>query len=132
MTVSTKCTVLIRDAIPGNGVLLCLIGVASLFVAATVLADDGALDMLADAHDSQTMEAALDPGTEGFSEGSRLKVGMPIEQAIELLGGSPDEETEVGAACGMLDILTWEEDGTQIISVDGTVTSIVKDGTGQR
>jgi hypothetical protein len=32
----------------------------------------------------------------------------------------------------MLDILTWDEDGTRIISVDGTVTSIVEDGTRQR
>jgi len=131
MTVPTQFTDSVRDAMPGNGVFLRIVGGAMLFVAVTAFAGDGAQDVLADARDSQTMETVLEPDGEGFSEGSRLQVGMPIEQAIELLGGSPDDETEVGAACGMLDILTWDDNGTQIISVDGTVTSIVKDGTGQ-
>ena len=132
MTVLSQSANSIRGAMPGSNVLLHFLGATLLFIAALTLAGAASPDLLADAQESQTMASVLDSNDAGFSEGSRLQVGMPIEQAIELLGGSPDDETEVGAACGMLDILTWDEDGTQIISVDGTVTSIVKDGTTQR
>jgi len=115
----------------GGFQLLCA---AMLFMAGMAFAGDNVPDVIADAHDSTSLEAALSSAShsDSVSEGSRLEVGMPIEQAIELLGGDPDSETEVGGACGMLDILTWDEDGTRIISVDGTVASIVKDGTRQR
>ena len=49
---------------------------------------------------------------------------MSLEEALELLGKAPDSESEIGAACGMLDIMTWDDEGTRLISVDGTVTSI--------
>ncbi len=58
------------------------------------------------------------------SNARRLEVGMSLEEALELLGKDPDSESEIGAACGMLDVLTWDEEGTRLISVDGTVTSI--------
>ncbi len=96
-----------------------------LFLGGVAFAQDDVFVIPADAENGATIEAALDAGGDGFSEGSVLQVGMPIEQAIELLGGNPDSETEVGGACGMLDILTWDENGTRIISVGGTVTSIV-------
>ncbi len=115
----------------GSFQLLCA---AMFFLAGMAFAGDNVPDVIADAHDSTSLEAALSIAShsDSVSAGRRLEVGMPIEQAIALLGGDPDSETEVGGACGMLDILTWDEDGTRIISVDGTVTSIVKDGTRQR
>jgi hypothetical protein len=127
-----KNAVLVKDAMLSAGAGLCVLCAAMLFVAGMAFADDGAPDVLADAQDSVTIDAALDIGSDGFSEGSTLQVGMPIEQAIELLGADPDSETEVGGACGMLDILTWDEAGTRIISVDGTVTSIVEGANEQR
>ena len=131
---TTKNAITMTDALSnaiGGFQLLCA---AMLFMAGMAFAGDNVPDVIADAHDSTSLEAALSSAyhSDSVSEGSRLEVGMPIEQAIELLGGDPDSETEVGGACGMLDILTWDEDGTRIISVDGTVTSIVKDGTRQR
>lgn len=115
----------------GGFQLLCA---AILFMAGMAFAGDNVPDVIADARDSTSLEAAVSGAShsDGVSQGRRLEVGMPIEQAIELLGGDPDSQTEVGGACGMLDILTWDEDGTRIISVDGTVTSIVEDGTRNR
>ena len=63
---------------------------------------------------------------DGLDQSLRPEVGMSLEEALALIGSSPDSEQEIGAACGMLDVLTWDEEGTKIISVDGTVTSIVK------
>ena len=60
-----------------------------------------------------------------FSEARQPEVGMSLQEALALVGSNPDSQEEVGAACGMLDVLTWHEDGTKIISVDGRVTSIV-------
>jgi len=130
---TTKNAITMTDALlnaSGGFQLLCA---AMLFMAGLAFAGDNVPDVIADAHHSTSLEAALSRASHSdrVSEGSRLEVGMPIEQAIELLGGDPDSETEVGGACGMLDILTWDEDGTRIISVDGTVTSIVEDGTRQ-
>lgn len=61
----------------------------------------------------------------------RLKVGMSLEEALEVLGKSPDSQSEIGAACGKLDVLTWDEDGTRLISVDGTISSVVDGGDRQ-
>ncbi len=119
-------TVLTRNAMSNAGAGLHILCVAVLFLGGLAFAQDDVFVIPADAENGVTIEAALDAGGDGFSEGSVLQVGMPIEQAIELLGGNPDSETEVGGACGMLDILTWNEIGTRIISVDGTVTSIVE------
>jgi hypothetical protein len=60
-----------------------------------------------------------------LSEARQPEVGMSLQEALALVGSNPDSQEEVGAACGMLDVLTWHEDGTKIISVDGRVTSIV-------
>lgn len=62
----------------------------------------------------------------------RLEVGMSLQEALELVGTNPDSEEEIGAACGMLDVHTWDEDGTRIISVDGTVTSIFDGKAGNK
>jgi hypothetical protein len=75
------------------------------------------------------MDSEAVAGEQMVSEGPqsnarRLEVGMSLEEALELLGKDPDSESEIGAACGMLDVLTWDDDGTRLISVDGTVTSI--------
>jgi hypothetical protein len=75
------------------------------------------------AMDSETMaDEQLAEGAQ--STARRLEVGMSLEEALDVLGKDPDSETEIGAACGMLDVLTWDDDGTRLISVDGTVTSI--------
>jgi len=55
---------------------------------------------------------------------SRLKVGMSLEEALKVLGKDPDSQSEIGAACGKFDVLTWDEDGTRLISVDGTISSV--------
>jgi hypothetical protein len=103
---------------------------AAMFVMAGVaFAGDSVPAVVADAQASASLESARGADGTDFSKANRLHVGMPIEQAIELIGGGPDSETAVGGACGMLDILTWDDHGTIIISVDGTVTSIVEDGT---
>jgi len=130
--VLVKDAILVKNAVLSAGAGLCVLCAAMLFMVGMAFAGDGATVVLADAQESATVETGLDSGSDGFSEGSTLQVGMPIEQAIELLGGAPDSETEVGGACGMLDILTWDEDGTRIISVDGTVTSIVEGANTQR
>ena len=128
---TTKNAITMTDALSNAGGGFQLLCAAMLFMAGLAFAGDNVPDIIADAHDSTSLEAALSSAShsDSVSEGRRLEVGMPIELAIELLGGDPDSETEVGGACGMLDILTWDEDGTRIISVDGTVTSIVEDGT---
>ncbi len=69
--------------------------------------------------------AGKDSGEAGLSAARRPEVGMSLQEALALVGDDPDSQEEVGAACGMLDVLTWDKDGTKIISVDGTVTSIV-------
>ncbi len=142
MTVFTNNSILMRNPVLKAGARFYTLCAATFFVAGIAFAGDSKPGVLADAQDSGTLEAALESAAlksaalksvgDHVSEGSRLQVGMPVEHAIELLGGDPDSETEVGGACGMLDILTWDEDGTRIISVDGTVTSIVEDGTRQR
>jgi hypothetical protein len=80
-------------------------------------------------HRLLAMDSETAPGEQMASEGAqstarRLEVGMSLEEALDVLGKAPDSESEIGAACGMLDVLTWEDDGTRLISVDGTVTSI--------
>ncbi len=82
-----------------------------------LLAMDSAIDPTVAADEQQTAEYPQ-------SNARRPEVGMPLAEALELLGKAPDSETEIGAACGMLDVLTWDEEGTRLISVDGTVTSI--------
>ena len=88
--------------------------------------------------DSEAVESTIDSeavhsvaGTDGQTAGEgaqssarRLEVGMSLEEALQLVGKDPDSKSEIGAACGMLDVLTWDDDGTRLISVDGTVTSI--------
>ena len=103
---TTKHPITMTDALlnaSGGFQLLCA---AMLFMAGLAFAGDNVPDVIADAHDSTSLEAALSSAShsDSVSKGSRLEVGMPIEQAIELLGGDPDSETEVGGACGMLDI----------------------------
>ena len=76
------------------------------------------------AMDSATEVDEQMSGEGAQSTSRRLEVGMSLEEALDVLGKAPDSESEIGAACGMLDVLTWDDDGTRLISVDGTVTSI--------
>jgi len=81
---------------------------------------------------ASTIEPVAAPGVKDnagqaeFGQARRPEVGMSLQEALALVGDDPDSQEEVGAACGMLDVLTWDKDGTRIISVDGTVTSIVE------
>jgi hypothetical protein len=111
--------------------------VATLLVAGTAVAGDNAADGAAGARDGATLEAVLSAADdsaagESANGASRPQVGMSVKQAIEMLGVGPDSETDVGAACGELNILTWDEDGTQIIGVGGTVTSIIQGTRSER
>jgi hypothetical protein len=72
-------------------------------------------------------DGALPGTTAAQAAGKRVEVGMSLEEALEVLGKAPDSTVEIGAACGMLDVLTWEDEGTRLISVDGTISSIVDD-----
>ncbi len=51
---------------------------------------------------------------------------MSLEEALNIVGKNPDSQSEIGAACGKLDVLTWNDDGTRLISVDGTISSVVE------
>jgi len=55
-----------------------------------------------------------------------IEPGMPAALAIRLLGREPDGKTEIGAACGMLEILTWRDEQTRIITNGGIVASVNK------
>ena len=55
----------------------------------------------------------------------RVELGMPVSTLIEMLGRDPDEITEIGAACGMLEIISWGPEQTKIIANRGKVSSIV-------
>ena len=106
---------------------LAMFAAVLLFVAAGTRAigdervgpEDGSLDAIAPA-------GSEDAGDGDTGGPQRLKVGMSLEEALALVGKDPDSQEEIGAACGMLDVHNWDEDGTRIISVDGTVTSIVE------
>jgi hypothetical protein len=56
----------------------------------------------------------------------RIEPGMPAELAIRLLGRKPDSELSIGAACGMLEVLTWDGGRTRIITSDGVVSSVAE------
>jgi len=55
-----------------------------------------------------------------------IKLGMSAAQAIHLLGREPDQQTVIGAACGMLEILSWQHEQTRIITSGGVVSSVSK------
>lgn len=75
--------------------------------------------------ESAPVEANQDAASQAPLTGkSRLKVGMSLEEALKVLGKDPDSQSEIGAACGKFDVLTWDEDGTRLISVDGTISSV--------
>lgn len=103
----------------GSAILQALLAAALLVAVAQAAAEEDP-----SAFDTATPVAQRDAGASAVGSSKVLKVGMSLEEALQLVGKVPDSEEEVGAACGMLDVFTYD-DGTQIISVDGTVTSIV-------
>jgi len=80
--------------------------------------------------ESETAPVSADHAAQGdtghapSSGKSRLKVGMSLEEALKVVGKTPDSQSEIGAACGKFDVLTWDEDGTRLISVGGTISSV--------
>ena len=60
--------------------------------------------------------------SQAFTE---IQPGMPADVAIQLLGREPDQTTEIGAACGMLEILSWRGEQTKLIASDGVISSII-------
>ena len=55
----------------------------------------------------------------------QIQPGMRADLAIQLLGRSPDQTTEIGAACGMLEILSWQDEQTKIITSGGIISSVI-------
>lgn len=55
-------------------------------------------------------------------------VGMSMKTARELLRFESMEEQLVGGACGMLQILTNEDESIRVIGVGGVVTSVNDSG----
>ena len=56
-------------------------------------------------------------------EQSPIRVGMPTSAALAKLG-QPEKRADVGAACGMLDVMSWDAERLRIVAVDGIVTAI--------
>ena len=74
-------------------------------------------------------DGVLRSGEEGTSFQSassapRIRPGMSARAAIDSIGRSPDERLEIGAACGMLEVLTWDEGELRMVTVDGVVSSV--------
>jgi hypothetical protein len=126
---------MIRDTVADNtlawpGAVLVLLLVTLCFVV-TVPVASGA-DRVESEQGATAALAQGDFSEADFESPRRVEVGMSLEDALEVVGKAPDSEAEIGAACGMLDVLTWDEDGTRIISVDGTVTSVFNAKTNER
>jgi hypothetical protein len=98
---------------------------ATLLIPLSAAGADESADAVAAPPETTMRSGAKAKDAPAFSGARQPEVGMSLQEALALVGSSPDSQEEVGAACGMLDVLTWHEDGTKIISVDGTVTSIV-------
>ena len=60
----------------------------------------------------------------GLQAAHLIEPGMSAADAISLLGRQPDGKTEIGAACGMLEVLTWGQEQTRVILSDGRVSSV--------
>ena len=56
----------------------------------------------------------------------RLQEGMMAANASRHLG-TPEEHTEIGAACGMLEVLSWNQGKIRLVVVDGIITSVQKE-----
>lgn len=52
------------------------------------------------------------------------EIGMPMSIARELLFGQNMKEQLIGGACGMLEVLSSEDNSIRIIGVGGVVTSV--------
>ena len=86
-------------------------------------------EFVKEAESGTALESGASAGADSLREAplsgkSRVKVGMTLDEALEVLGKTPDSQNEIGAACGKFDVLTWDEDGTRLISVDGTISSV--------
>ena len=98
---------------------------AALLIPFSALGSDESVGAVATSPETTMRSGGEVESAPAFSEARQPEVGMSLQEALALVGSNPDSQEEVGAACGMLDVLTWHEDGTKIISVDGRVTSIV-------
>lgn len=96
----------------------------------TVMSGDGSFaEFVEEAESGSPISGGAGRGEDDFSDSpasteSRVRVGMSLEEALEVLGTNPDSQSEIGAACGKFDVLTWDEDGTRLISVDGKISSV--------
>ena len=41
--------------------------------------------------------------------------------------GAPEERIEIGAACGMLEVFSWNQGRIRLVAVDGIITSVQKE-----
>ena len=76
-----------------------------------------------DAGVSRLVDDGIPPGLDTTGK-RRIRPGLSATAAIDLVGRPPDERHEIGAACGMLEVLSWGADEMRIISVDGVVSSV--------
>ena len=56
-----------------------------------------------------------------------VQPGMSVADAIRHLGRDPDHSSVVGAACGMLEVLAWDDLATRLVAVDGTISSVARE-----
>ncbi|MGI9333618.1 MAG: hypothetical protein ACR2RL_10735 [Gammaproteobacteria bacterium] len=63
---------------------------------------------------------------------ARVEAGMSTSDALARIGREPDQEVEIGAACGVLQIMSWDDSQMRIISVGGVVASIAMGDQPQR
>ena len=87
------------------------------------LAGNAAAESEQAVHDATASPVPDSAGQVNTGPRKQVKAGMSLEEALKLVETNLQSQEEVGAACGMLDVFTYD-DGTRIISVDGTVTSV--------
>ena len=89
------------------------------------------------------LAAVLSPGAAALAQGSpgeprpasgarderapAVREGMTLAEALAAVGRAPDSSDHIGAACGVLDVTRWEEEGIKVISNNGVVVSIAAD-----
>lgn len=93
-----------------------IVGVCAMLIAGGVSAQTDPVNSTPIAHTAATNEV--------------VRVGMSVTEVLRHLGQEPDHSALVGAGCGMLEVLTWDEQATRLVAIDGVVSSVTR-GKGQ-
>lgn len=75
---------------------------------------------------SSAVWAQSNSPTPGGLTAEGVETGMSTAAALDLIGRAPDHEVEVGAGCGVLQIMSWNDSPLRIISVGGVVSSVAE------